>query len=908
MVSTKDAFEQPKRVVLEIRTSRTGEQTPESTVQFLSSLTDLRFRHFLFLKKGIPISLEIGVVDQQIRFFLVVPPDYQAFIESQLIAQYPKALISRVKDYLPALLEKKETLSITQLVSHHPSLPIKTFDTFKDVDPLSSVLGILSKSQPGDQAVIQYLLYPIGNAWQRAGERAANSKSTDSTGAAIPNPKAKEILEKVAFAGFRTAIRIAVNGPTKERSNHFLIEIAHSYSSYNNPSGNSLHMKRPYLWQKQRFLKHMLERSRYFTPTHQIFNVRELASMYHYPGMQLATIPNIAWHKVILTDAPENLPVAEFMTDEQKAEVNFFGRTEFKNRQMVFGIKKKDRRRHFYVIGKTGTGKSTFIANMAINDMRNREGFCIIDPHGDLCETVLDYVPSYRVNDIIYLDPSDTQNAFSLNPLEVSNPEQKELVVSGIVAIFNKLYGTSWGPRLEYILRNTLASVIEMPDATLLMVPEMLANATFRKKVVSRLTNPVLKSFWENEFDRYTDKLRAEAVSPIQNKVGQFVASTVIRNIIKNPKSTLDLQKVMDEGKILLLNLSQGKLGEDNAALLGAMIITKLQLAAMGRAFIEEDQRRDFYLYVDEFQNFATSSFIKILSEARKYRLNLILANQYMGQIEEGVRLAIFGNCGTIMTFLVGAGDSPYLAKEFVERFKEEDVLALGNYQGILKMMIDGMTSSPFMCYTLPLPRSVTQNREKVIRMTRERYMKPVEEMTLAEAATIHTLPGQQSATSQQRDAKIDHRKDEGRQTTPSAKLEKERTERQQEKPQTILPSQNQSKQHNKPRMQQHGQKQAEQERVREIIHDLTDDTVTSMPVETKPQNKAHAQGDVQHQGHASHGQHHSGKKEQKKHHHDRPHSQGAHSKHILQDKVAKQEGAAHTPKPLSEGDIFEAK
>jgi hypothetical protein len=607
-------------------------------------------------------------------------------------------------------------------------LPIKTFDTFKDVDPLSSILGILSKSQSGDVAVIQYLLYPIGSGWQHSGESLANKKTVDSAGTAHPNPKAKEILEKVSFAGFRTAIRIAVNGPSKERSYHFMVEVAHSFSSFNNPAGNSLHMKRPYLWQKQRFLKHMQERSRYFTPTHQILNVRELATLFHFPGVQLSTIQNIAWHKVILTDAPENLPVAEFLTDEQKADVNFFGRTEFKNRQMVFGIKKVDRRRHFYVIGKTGTGKSTFIANMAINDMRNREGFCIIDPHGDLCETVMDYVPSYRVNDIIYLDPSDTQNAFSLNPLEVSNPEQKELVVSGIVAIFNKLYGTSWGPRLEYILRNTLASVIEMPDATLLMVPEMLANAKFRAKVVSQLSNPVMKSFWENEFNMYSDKMRTEAVSPIQNKVGQFVSSTVIRNIIKNPKSSLDLLKVMDEGKILLLNLSQGKLGEDNAALLGAMIITKLQLAAMSRAFQAEEGRRDFYLYVDEFQNFATSSFIKILSEARKYRLNLILANQYMGQIDEDVRLAIFGNCGTIMTFLVGAGDSPYLAKEFVERFKEEDVLALGNYQSILKMMIDGMTSSPFMCFTLPLPRSVTQNREKVVRMTRERYMKPVVE------------------------------------------------------------------------------------------------------------------------------------------------------------------------------------
>jgi len=339
---------------------------------------------------------------------------------------------------------------------------------------------------------------------------------------------------------------------------------------------------------------------------------------------------------------------------------------------------------------------------------------------------LLDYIPSYRVNDIIYLDPGDHTRAFAINPLEVTEAHQKELVVSGIVSIFNKLYGHSWGPRLEYILRNTLQSVIEMPDATLMMVPEMLANDTFRAKVVANLQDPVLKSFWENEFANYTDKLKAESIMPIQNKVGQFVSSTVIRNIIKNPKSTIDLQKVMDEGKIVLVNLSQGKLGEDNAALLGAMLITKIQLAAMNRVTQREEDRKDFYLYVDEFQNFATSSFVKILSEARKYRLNLILANQYIAQVPEDVRSAIFGNAGTMMSFLIGAEDAPYMAKEFSERFEEKDLLSLGNYQTIIKLAIDNISQSPFLAQTLPLPRSVTQNREKAIRSSQERYTRPV--------------------------------------------------------------------------------------------------------------------------------------------------------------------------------------
>jgi hypothetical protein len=274
-------------------------------------------------------------------------------------------------------------------------------------------------------------------------------------------------------------------------------------------------------------------------------------------------------------------------------------------------------------------------------------------------------------------------------------------VVSGIVAVFRKIYGNSWGPRMEYILRNTLMTAAHLPNPTLLNVPDLLTNANFRRKVVDNyVTDQVLRNFWKGEFENMNPRLQTDAISPILNKVGQFLTSRFIRNILQSPRSTIDLESVMDDGKILLCNLSQGKLGEDNAALLGAMIISKIQLAAMSRANKPESQRRDFYLYVDEFQNFATTSFIKILSEARKYRLNLILANQYIAQVPEDVRAAIFGNTGTMFSFLVGAADATYMAKEFSERFKEEDLLALGNFQAILKLYIDGITQAPFHCYT----------------------------------------------------------------------------------------------------------------------------------------------------------------------------------------------------------------
>jgi len=357
-----------------------------------------------------------------------------------------------------------------------------------------------------------------------------------------------------------------------------------------------------------------------------------------------------------------------------------------------------------------------------IDDLKKGKGLAVIDPHGDLCEILLDYIPAHRINEVAYLDPADREHPFSLNVFETANSSQAELVASGIVSIFYKLYSYSWGPRLEHILRNTVLTLAQIPDATLVDVVKILTNKNFRNKIVQNLRDETAYNFWNGEFAKMPDRLREEAIAPILNKVGQFVSSPLIRRVISRPKSTVNLEKIMNEGKILLINLSQGRLGEDNAALLGAMVITKIQLAAMNRVNIPEEQRRDFYLYVDEFQNFATDSFIKILSEARKYRLNLCLANQYMAQISEEVQKAVLGNAGTLISFLIGAADAQILEKEFGGIFTANDLVGISNFQVIIKLMIDNLTSRPFFAYTLPLPESKNQNRGKVIRTSREQY------------------------------------------------------------------------------------------------------------------------------------------------------------------------------------------
>ncbi len=416
-------------------------------------------------------------------------------------------------------------------------------------------------------------------------------------------------------------------------------------------------------------------------------------------------------------------------------DITYFAKTNFRNSDDIFGIKRKDRRQHMYVLGKSGTGKSVLLSNLIVQNIQNGEGVCVVDPHGELVEEILHLIPEHRVKDVIYFNPADTDFHIGFNVIQLDDPKYKHLVASGLMGIFTKIWANAWSSRMEYILNNAILALLDTPGTTLLGIPRLLVDKDYRQMIIGNLKDPVVKAFWVHEYEQWREQFRNEAIAPIQNKVGQFLSTSIIRNVVGQPKSTIDIFNIMNEGKIFLVNVSKGRIGEDNSALLGGMIITKIQLAAMERVRIPEEERKDFYLYVDEFQNFATDSFANILSEARKYRLNLTVAHQYTAQLENKdgskVRDAVFGNVGTMIIFRVGADDADFLEKEFEPEFTAQDLVNLPNYNVYLKLMIDGVTSRPFSATTLPpikidLSKGV---REKIIESSRKLYTKPNKEV-----------------------------------------------------------------------------------------------------------------------------------------------------------------------------------
>lgn len=526
-------------------------------------------------------------------------------------------------------------------------------------------------------------------------------------------------MDKISKLLFESTIRVVYVPKTFDRefAKVKVREIAGSFKQFNIPHLNGFEIKK--IDEGGEVLKNFRLRE---MNGDLVFNNEELATIYHLPHMSVAT-PNIAWVRSKKLEPPYDLPIKDAMGIDEG--FTLLGKTNFRGASQEFGIKTSDRRRHIYIIGKTGMGKSTLLENMIFSDIRSGKGVAVVDPHGDLADHVLDFIPSNRTNDVILFDPSDRDFPVAFNMLENVDPAYNSIVASGLVGIFKKIYAESWGPRLEHILRNTILGLLEYPNTTMLGITRILQDASFRARVVKKIQDPVVKSFWVNEFEKMEPRMRNEAISPILNKVGQFLSSPIIRNIVGQPKSSVNLRFAMDNKKIVIVNLSKGKIGEDNSSLLGAMIITKFQLDAMSRANIAEKERKDFYLYVDEFQNFATESFATILSEARKYKLNLTMANQYIAQMPEEVRDAVFGNVGTLVSFQVGFDDAEPIAGQFGgDETMLTDLVALQVGNTYMRLLVDGMPTPVFSMTTFGPPKFEVEagRREKIFKFCRERY------------------------------------------------------------------------------------------------------------------------------------------------------------------------------------------
>lgn len=446
----------------------------------------------------------------------------------------------------------------------------------------------------------------------------------------------------------------------------------------------------------------------------------QVINLFHIPtkanfvkGLEYTVYRKLPYPTMIPT--PENTP---------ERELTLIWDTDYRGQKIRFWVREEDKFRHMYIVGKTWTGKSTFINNMIISDMRAGNGLCLLDPHGELVDDLLEYIPPHRINDVILFDVGDAEYPIGFNLLQADNEDEKNRIASGVVSTFQKLFENSWGPRLEYILRNVVLSVIDYPNATLMHILRILTDKEFREEVISNVKDPVLLKFWNNEFNKRQDKQREEAVGPITNKVGQFLSSRLVRNIFGQPRSKLSIRKAMDEGKIILVNLSKGKIGEDNANMIGSLLVTKIQIDAMARADMAKHLRKPFYLYIDEFQNFATKSFATILSEARKYKLALIVANQYTSQLDESIKDAIFGNVGTIFSFTLWYDDAAVMTSQFKEIVAVNDLISLPKFTAYTRLMVDGVSSDPFSMKTLPPFQTDWDPEyiEKVRKQSRQRY------------------------------------------------------------------------------------------------------------------------------------------------------------------------------------------
>jgi len=822
-----DTDAEVESVLLVLEIPRTNDKKELAAEQLFASLHGiLRDKKELRVSGGHQehLSFEIASVNGRIRFYVWTPKTLQSFVEGQIYAQYPTVQIYQAEeDYTEHERNHSVIYSSELTVSASEFLPIRTFQNF-EVDPLAGITGTLAKleaSGEGEELWIQILVKPVSDEWHDAADSWINrirsgrsfvgggfgwlggllealwkppEQGTDGSIELSERDKTRitEAEKKATKLGYEVKIRLAYLGESQTNAKLRMQALVGTFKQFNSANSNGFKTARSH------FGKEYLEkyRRRSFGRGGFILNIEELASVFHLPHNNVET-PNIVWASAKTAEPPAKLPIVSG-SDATDDQISAFGVTNFRGINHQFGILRPDRSRHVYIIGQTGAGKSGLLELFALSDVFHQQGYAIIDPHGDFAIDNMKFIPGNRIEDVVYFNPADTANPVGFNPLEVTNPNQKTNISSEVIGVLKRMFGDSWGPRLEYILRYTILALLDRPETTMLDITRMLTDKKFRKETLEYCKDTVVMQFWNVEFASWNERYSTEAVAPVLNKVGAFTANPIIRNIIGQPKSTFNIREMMDEGKILIVNLSKGLIGEDNAAILGSFIVTKIQLAAMSRSDIPDIRdRRPFYLYVDEFQNFATDSFATILSEARKYALNLTVANQYISQMTENVRDAVFGNVGTVISFRASPDDAPILAKQFEPNFEAADLIQMANRDFVINMVIQGEKVPAFSARTLELPPVQADNTSQIIEYSRRHYSrsrKEVEEAIdeVVKTTTIKKQPPVKKSQTATKEESTANKKDLTETTTSIAKS--------QEKPKVIEKTTEQPEKKRRPR------------------------------------------------------------------------------------------------------------
>jgi len=726
--------------------------------QFYASLINLKekgWKNFLSGSSHLIFEIATAAGSDDIRFYVACPRRFADVLQKQIQSFYPTAEVESTEDY--NIFNPQGAVSAAYLkLSRDWIWPIKTYQNL-ETDPLSGLTNSLSKIPEGEGAAIQVLIKPI-KGWQKRvlskvkeiqeGKKKKSiaedilNTATEGIGigtkkdlntpaqnferqqvTAADQEKAKLLEMKAAKVGFKTNIRIITSAATKERAEQLLTHLETSFAQFSLVESNSFDTYETRFRPRQ-FLKKLVYNFsfRNFNLKRSfILNTEELASVYHFPIATTET-PKMRWLKAKTSSPPVEIP----------SEGLILGRNIYRGEETVIRIQPDDRRRHLYAIGQTGTGKSAFFGELIKQDIKNGEGVCVIDPHGDLIENVLECIPLERAEEVIVFDPSDTNWPMGLNMLEYKTDEQKDFAIQEMIAIFYKLFPAEMiGPMFEHNMRNVMLTLMEDKESggTIAEIPRMFTDTEYQKYKVSKVRDPVVRSFWEKEMAKTTDFHKSEMLGYLISKVGRFVENEMMRNIIGQAKSGFDFRDVMDKRKILLVNLSKGKTGEVNSALLGLIVVSKLQMAAMSRTDLSQDERKDFYLYIDEFQNFTTDSVATILAEARKYRLNLSITHQFIAQLTEQIRDAVFGNVGTMVSFRIGSEDAEFLAKQYEPIFSAQDLINIDNYNAYLKLMINGTVSKPFNMVTYPPIKGNPKIAQAIKELSRKKYNRPKEEV-----------------------------------------------------------------------------------------------------------------------------------------------------------------------------------